>query len=63
MKDIARAVSPGFIEFDFRNGRREIVSTADIKGIKNRSEGGTCVRLLNDRVLLLSVQVGEILEG
>jgi hypothetical protein len=63
MKDGARAVSPGFIEFEFRNQRREIVSTDDIKSIQTRGEGGTSVRLLNDRVILLSVQVGEVLEA
>lgn len=62
MQDSVKAASLGFIKLEFRNGYVEVVSTGDIKTMKQRKEGGTSLRLKSDRVLLTSVAINEVVE-
>ena len=60
MQDSVKTASFGFIELGFRNGWTEVIATNEIKSIKQRSEGGTNIRLMSDRVLLTSVPIQDV---
>lgn len=62
-EDSVEAMMNGFVSFWFRNGGREIVNPVDIKGVRPRREGGSAIRLLNDRILLTSVALGDVVEA
>ncbi len=63
MEDTVKAASFGRVELGFRNGHIEVVATTDIKSVRTRPEGGTSVRLADDRVLLTSVSVGDVMNA
>ena len=63
MKDSVKVSSFGFVEFGFRNGWTEIIATNLMKSVKPRIEGGTNVRLMNDRVLLTSCPIQDVAEA
>ena len=63
MRDSVKVSSFGFVEFGFRSGWVEIISTNEIKSVKPRIEGGTNIRLTTDRVLLVSCPIQDVTEA
>jgi hypothetical protein len=59
-EDSVKVSSFGKIEFGFRNGWTEIIAVNEIKSVKPRTEGGSNVRLMSDRVLLTSVPIQDV---
>jgi hypothetical protein len=63
-KDIVDVPCPNFMRFKYRNeGHIEVVATSDIKSIQGRGEGGTSIRLQNDRVILTDIKIGDVLNA
>ena len=63
MQDSVKTASFGFIELGFRGGWTEILAVNEIKSIKPRTEGGTNIRLMSDRVLLTSCPIQDVTEA
>ena len=63
MQDSVKTASSGFIQLGFRGGWTEILAVNEIKSIKPRTEGGTNIRLMSDRVLLTSCPIQDVAEA
>jgi len=56
------STSGGYINFALRDGRRLGIPHNAIKSVQTRKEGGTCVRTMDGRVLLLDIPIQDVLE-
>ncbi len=62
MNDSIRARA-NFLEIQLRHGGSKLVAPGDVKSIQPRREGGTCIRLQNDHIILVSCRVGEVVKA
>jgi hypothetical protein len=56
------STSGGYINCQLRDGRRIGIRHNAIESIQTRTEGGTCVRTTDNRVLLLSIPIQDVLD-
>jgi hypothetical protein len=54
--------SGGYINCQLRDGRRIGIRHNAIESIQTRTEGGTCVRTMDGRVLLLGIPIQDVLK-
>ena len=56
------STSGGYINCQLRNGRRIGIRHNAVKSIQTRAEGGTSLRTMDGRVLLLDIPIQDVIE-